>query len=48
MKKYSEYLSTLNLRYTGLLGNGTSIIEKNWLENKYYDFYLISFVIFYC
>ena len=37
--KYSGASTTANSGYTGLLANGTIYNGKNWLEDKYYDFY---------
>ncbi len=37
--KYSGYNLENNSGYTGLLSNGSNYTEKNWLEDKYYNFY---------
>ncbi len=41
-EKYSGTYTTTNSGYTGLLQDGTKITGKNWLEDKYYDFYTNS------
>ena len=37
--KYSGKNTTNNSGYTGLLGDGTNYIGKEWLEDRYYNFY---------
>ncbi len=41
-EKHSGMNTTANSGYTGLLQDGTKITGKNWLEDKYYDFYTSS------
>ncbi len=41
-RKYSGHSSVYNSGYTGLLGDGNNYIGKDWLEEKYYDFYTSS------
>ena len=38
-EKHSGMSTTAHSGYTGLLQDGTKITGKNWLEDKYYDFY---------
>ncbi len=41
-EKHSGMSTTAHSGYTGLLQDGTKITGKNWLEDKYYDFYTSS------
>ncbi len=41
-KKYSGRDKEYNSGYTGLLQDGTTFTGKNWLEDKYYNFYTSS------
>ena len=38
-ERYSGMSTTAHSGYTGLLQDGTKFTGKNWLEDKYYDFY---------
>ena len=37
--KYTGNTAIANSEYSGLISNGTTYTGKNWLEDKYYDFY---------
>ena len=39
-KRYVGTAANWNSGYTGLLQNGTTFTGKNWLEDKYYNFYI--------
>ena len=41
-KRYSGWNATYNSGYTGLLQDGTTFTGKDFLEEKYYDFYTSS------
>jgi len=39
INRYSGADNSYNSGYTGLLGDGSTITGKNWLDEKYYNFY---------
>ena len=47
-EKYSGWHSTSNSGYTGLLQDGTTFTGKDFLEDKYYDFYTSSNLLTAC
>ena len=47
-QKYSGNKTLNNSGYTGLLLDGSKYTGKNWLEDKYYDFYTSSDLLTAC
>ena len=47
-EKHSGMDMEYNSGYTGLLQDGSSFMGKNWLEDKYYDFYTSSNLLTAC